>query len=463
MTALLMAIFRQNERFRHWLISSLLRLLRELFSALYWLTYAGRRWGGARYSDPFETFAFMNRWHRGWLVDGKSKRLSARVSYQSVLTRGGMGSGKTSTFVIPNLLKSDHRSFVVTDTSGEIYEACASSLKRRGYQLQSLDLMNLSQSLRYNPLAGLRSFTDIQQAAHLIIKSSPANSNPQDPFWAIAAEKILRLIVQASYHQSDPANFNLATIKYWLNQIAPDGDNKKLDQLMASSSQNDPTLWHDYRGFLRGNPKSLASIIMTADVALSAISNPVIADFTSQHDFDFSSLRTTKTALFVKVRELDMSYYAFLLNLFFTELFRSLLSTRNPNHLPVYLLLDEMGHLTIPDFAIFATTARKYRVAFWIFLQSLSQLESRYGKEEAQAILDGLATKIFLPGMDIETAEIISKTAGRKRRKDDSETSLYGELNMLNPDEVIYLERGEALMLHGNQRPIRFRTRAYFQ
>ncbi len=306
----------------------------------------------------------------------------------------------------------------------------------------------------------MSNMTDIQQISHLIIKSSPANANPQDPFWSIASEKILRIIIQALNNQNCAADMNLAQVKYWLGHLETDGtSNKKLDQLIASSSAGDPMLWHDYRGFLRGNSKSLSSIIMTADVALSALSNPAIADFTSHNDFDFGELRTRKTALFIKVRELDMSYYAFLLNLFFSELFRSLLSERNPNHLPVYLLLDEMGHLTIPDFAIFATTARKYRVAFWVFLQSMAQLESRYGKQEAQTIIDGLATKIFLPGMDIETAEMISKTAGRKRRRDDSETSLYGELNMLNPDEVIYLERYEALLLHGNQRPIRLRLK----
>jgi len=116
--------------------------------------------------------------------------------------------------------------------------------------------------------------------------------------------------------------------------------------------------------------------MMTADIALTAMSNPDVAKFMSANEIDFQRLRTHKTVLYVMVRQQDLSLFSFALNLFYSQLFRHLLSERNPDHLPVYLLLDEFGHLQIPKFDIYATTARKYRVAFWIFLQDLSQLES---------------------------------------------------------------------------------------
>lgn len=445
-----------------WLFSkigrSFWRIMCRLGGFLHWLIYAGRRWQGARYADAFETLAILNPLHRGWLIAGRMQRLSSRTSYQSLLTVGGMGTGKTSRFVIPNLLALDHRSLVITDTSGEIYERCATRLQRRGYDLQCFNLASPDKSHRYNPLAGIASVTDVQQVAGLLIRSSPANAHPNDPFWTSAAEKLLRLLIQALYRLDDPDNCNLTQLRYWLTQIDPGSrDSQNLDELFARASQTDPQLWHDYQGFMRGHPKSLSSIVMTADLTLAAIADPVIARLTAKSSFQFRQLRKRKTALFVQVHELDMRHYAFLLNLYFAEMFRELLSERRSDHLPVYLLLDEFGQLTIPDFAIFATTARKFRVAFWIFLQSLSQLDSRYGKEEAQTIMDGLGTKIFLPGMNVETAEMISKLAGLKRQTNTTDALPYGELSLLNPDEIVHLRRDEALMLHGAMNPIRLR------
>jgi len=255
-----------------------------------------------------------------------------------------------------------------------------------------------------------------------------------------------------------------AKVKYWLNEYEqPSGTPSKLDEFVLGSCGNDAALWQDYKGFIKGNQKAIASVIMTADTALAAVSNPDIAHFLSNHEIDFARLRTRKSVLYVLVRQQDLSYYGFLLNLFYTDLFRHLLSERNPEHLPVYLLLDEFGHLTIPDFAIFATTARKYRVSFWIFLQSLSQLESRYGPQETKTILDGIGTEIYMSGLGIETAEMISKRTGRRRRRDKYEKSVYGEINLLNPDEIISMDDDEVLLLHSNKRPIRYRVVPFYR
>ena len=457
-----------------WVLGSALNVwpLNQIFSGIgksspdffRWLFFAGRRWEGARYMGAVEETKFLSPRNKGWLVDGKSKRVSEQVSYQSMLTVGGMGKGKSSVFVIPNLYTLDNRSMVVTDTSGELYEQTAQYLEMKGFDIQVLNLMDLDKSKQYNPLASANSYTDIQQIAHLIIKSSPSSKDAKDPFWNIAAEKFIRIIIQCLKNQNDPSKYNLAEVKYWLNEYEPpSGKPSKLDRFVLDACANDNMLWQDYKGFIKGNQKILSSVIMTADIALSALSNPDIANFLSKNEIDFNKLRTRKTVLYVMVKQQDLSYYAFILNLFYTDLFRHLLAERNPDHLPVYLLLDEFGHLTIPDFAIFATTARKYRVAFWIFLQSLSQLESRYGQQEAETITDGLATEIYMSGIGIKLAEEICKRIGRKRRTDHKERSAYGEINLMNADEIISMEDDEVLLLHSNKRPIRMRVTPFYR
>lgn len=447
----------------NWVFRGLSRSTPDFFR---WLFYAGRRWEGARYLDPVEEAKFLSSRNKGWLVDGKNKYLSERVSYQSMLTVGGMGKGKSSCFVMPNLFSLDNRSMVVTDTSGEIYDATADTLRIRGFDVQVLDLMDIAHSRAYNPLAYATSYTDIQQVAHLLIKAAPSAQNNKDPFWNIAAEKIIRIIIQCLKNRNEPEHYHLGRVKYWLNQYAPAGKQpSRLDEFVIASCSDAPDdpIWADYKGLMQGNQKSLSSIIMTADTALSALGNPEITEFLSHNEIDFASLRKRKTVLFVKVRQQDLSYYQFILNLFYSQMFRALLSERDPSHLPVYLLLDEFGHLQIPDFDIYATTARKYRVAFWIFLQSLSQLESRYGPQAARTIMDGIGTEIYMSGVDGQTAEALSRRVGRKRRSDPQERSLHGEMNLMNPDEIIHMEDDEVLLLHSNKRPVRIKVTPFYR
>lgn len=124
------------------------------------------------------------------------------------------------------------------------------------------------------------SYTEIQQIAHLLIKSSPATANIKEPFWNIAAEKFIRIIIQCLKNRNEPDKYNLASVKYWLNEYEPpSGKPSHFDKFVIESCANDPLLWQDYKGFIKGNQKSISSILMTADVALSALSNPDISQF----------------------------------------------------------------------------------------------------------------------------------------------------------------------------------------
>jgi hypothetical protein len=76
---------------------------------------------GARWMPKWERYFLLNRTtHKGFLVDGRDNglRLSEKASFKSVLALGGMGAGKSSTYVIPNAFTLDNCSMVFTDTSG---------------------------------------------------------------------------------------------------------------------------------------------------------------------------------------------------------------------------------------------------------------------------------------------------------------------------------------------------------
>jgi len=200
-------------------------------------------------------------------------------------------------------------------------------------------------------------------------------------------------------------------VLYFLNSF---GDGEPLIPFVAANAPDDQT-YHGFKGFISQSEKTMQGMVSQAKMALSMLSDPDVAALTAANSFDFEQLRREKTALFLVFPQNRVSYYALLANLFYTQLFHFCLDDRVDagSSLPIYFLLDEFGHLTIPDFPAIITTTRQRRISLSIVLQSISQLEERYGKQGAHTILNGgVASRLFFSGMDIETAQMLSRTIG---------------------------------------------------
>jgi len=390
--------------------------------------------------------------------------LSLKASFQSLMTIAAVGRGKTSAFVIPNIFTLDKGSLVITDTSGELYEQCSGYLKHQGFEIICLNLFDVKQSHGYNPLHNPSSFSEISKLAHLIIRSSSATGNANDQYWTAGAETILRILIQCLKNKGDDDVCTLGRIKQLLNtfdHFVANGSSQ-FDKFVMDATLDDQLTWENYKGFLAAPEKTVLSFVATANTALMALGNPDLVELTNTHQIDFQSLREKRTALFVMARQQDMSSLGFILNAFFTDLFHTMMKDLNPK-LPVFMLLDEFGNLFIPKFSVIASTARKYKLAFWLFLQSEAQLVSQYGQTEAQTIKDALGTEIYLAGVGLETAERLSRRMGRKRPSRFQSKIKYEDGALMNPDEIISMRDNQALMFHGNKRPLQYRVKPFYK
>lgn len=469
------------------------RLTRRLFDfvfavlaqVLHWFHRRRRGVTGADFLDPLSRFRLLNAHNDGLLLDGSKLRLSASHSCQSLIAYGGVGSGKSSSLVIPNCLTANGASLVIADTSGENYAATSGYLAAIGYDIAVFDLMQPRLSLQYNPCLAADSFAAIKQAAQVIVHSSPAMQGAADPFWAAGAAKIIAILMRALANHVDPGAFTLANVKQLLNHFdahlfrqrgcqfdpAATGDSQSLsrslsliDRFMVEATVADPATFSEYRGFTIRNERAMTSILATADIALDALADPQLASLTARSSFAFANLRSRPTALYVKVRQQDMGYYAFLLNLFYTDLVNALLADLADAGRPVYLLLDEFGHLTIPEFDTFAATARKYRVGFFLFLQSPAQLEKRYGRDGAAIIRDSVQTEIFLKGLKSDHARELSERLGTYRLPYRQDGFIHHRsYPLMEPYEITRLADDEALLLHANKPPLKLKLHPYFR
>lgn len=115
----------------------------------------------------------------------------------NVLVVGSSGAGKTTGFVCPNL-NNPSGSFVVSDTKGQLYKMFASKLRKKGYLVHLINLVNPEHSFGYNPLDYIRRRKDgsvyepdIKKLAKLIV---PALDRAE-PYWENSAARYISMLI----------------------------------------------------------------------------------------------------------------------------------------------------------------------------------------------------------------------------------------------------------------------------
>ena len=83
-------------------------------------------------------------------LDGRKHRRNLNT-----LVVGGSGAGKSRFYAKVNLLQAN-TSYFVLDCKGELLRDCGALLKKKGYEIRVVDLLNMSKSHCYNPFVYLQ-------------------------------------------------------------------------------------------------------------------------------------------------------------------------------------------------------------------------------------------------------------------------------------------------------------------
>lgn len=123
------------------------------------IEYGSARWGTAADIAPYMDKDFfqnipMTQTERITMASRPKQPKYARN--KNILVIGGSGSGKTRFFCKPSLLQA-HSSYVCTDPKGTLLPEIGTFLERKKYRIKCLNLINFRKSMRYNPLAYIRS------------------------------------------------------------------------------------------------------------------------------------------------------------------------------------------------------------------------------------------------------------------------------------------------------------------
>ncbi|MGN0599717.1 MAG: VirD4-like conjugal transfer protein, CD1115 family [Oscillospiraceae bacterium] len=328
---------------------------------------------------------------------------------------GSSGSGKTGGYVIPNL-QNISGSMVVSDTKGRLCKMFKNELKKKGYAVYTLDLVDPLRSCGFNPIGGIRRYAngryreqDVLTLANTVMPVLDA----REPFWEKAAAGYLAFLIAYAMEVLDPEEQNMTSVcKLHHAFIRPGGS---LSFLQWAERNPDTFAARKYREINSSSnaEKMWSSIMEFANRALEPYEFEEARHiFENPDSFDIRSLGRKKTVLFLNVSDTDRTF-DHLINVFYTQALQLLCSeadaaTDGRLKVPVRIIMDDFAaSARIPDFDKVISVIRSREISVSLILQSMTQLESMYSHAEATTIVNNCDHLIYLGSQDMETAQFI--------------------------------------------------------
>ena len=461
--------------------------------------YGSARWGRpediAPYIDPVPDWNIpLPRTESLTMTSRPKDPKTARN--KNILVIGGSGSGKTRFFVKPSLLQM-HSSYVVTDPKGQLLRETGKLLAHGGpkrdengkpvrdgrgkvvyepYRIKVLNTINFSKSMKYNPLAYVRSEKDILKLVNVIIANTKGDGEKSsEDFWIKAERLLYCALIGYIWYEAEPEEKNFITLLELINACEAREDDETykspVDILFDELAQAQPEHFavKQYVKFKMAAGKTLKSILVSCGARLSPFDIKELRDIMTEDELELDTMGDRKTALFLIMSDTDTTFN-FVIAMLQSQLFNLLCDKADDlynGRLPVHVrcLLDEFANIgQIPNFDKLIATIRSREISASIILQSQSQLKTIY-KDAADTIVGNCDVTLFLGGKEKSTLKEISELLGKEtidslsqsenRGAQTSHGLSYQKLGkeLMTQDEIAVMDGGKCILQLRGVRP----------
>ena len=461
--------------------------------------YGSARWGRpediAPYIDPVPDWNIpLTRTESLTMTSRPKDPKTARN--KNILVIGGSGSGKTRFFVKPSLLQM-HSSYVVTDPKGQLLRETGKLLAHGGpkrdengkpvrdgrgkvvyepYRIKVLNTINFSKSMKYNPLAYVRSEKDILKLVNVIIANTKGDGEKSsEDFWVKAERLLYCALIGYIWYEAEPEEKNFITLLELINACEAREDDETykspVDILFDELAQAQPEHFavKQYVKFKMAAGKTLKSILVSCGARLSPFDIKELRDIMTEDELELDTMGDRKTALFLIMSDTDTTFN-FVIAMLQSQLFNLLCDKADDlynGRLPVHVrcLLDEFANIgQIPNFDKLIATIRSREISASIILQSQSQLKTIY-KDAADTIVGNCDVTLFLGGKEKSTLKEISELLGKEtidslsqsenRGAQTSHGLSYQKLGkeLMTQDEIAVMDGGKCILQLRGVRP----------
>ena len=442
------------------------------------IEYGSARWGTAADIAPYMDKDFfqnipMTQTERITMASRPKQPKYARN--KNILVIGGSGSGKTRFFCKPSLLQA-HSSYVCTDPKGTLLPEIGAFLERKKYRIKCLNLINFRKSMKYNPLAYIRSEKDILKLVNaLIMNTKGEGEKSSEDFWVKAERLYYSALIGYIWYEATEEEKNFITLLDLINASEAREDDETyqspVDLLFSQLEEREPDHFavKQYRKFKMAAGKTLKSILISCGARLASFDIKELRDLMEYDELELDTLGDQKTALFVILSDTD-STFNFVAALMYSQLFNLLCDKADDfygGRLPVHvrLILDEFANIgQIPNFDKLIATIRSREISASIILQSQSQLKTIY-KDAADTIVGNCDSTLFLGGKEKSTLKEISELLGKEtidlynqsenRGSQVSHGLSYQKLGkeLMTQDELAVMDGGKCIFMLRGVRP----------
>lgn len=391
------------------------------------MEYGSARWGNANDIKPFihpDFFQNIPLTQTERLTMESRPKIPKYARNKNIIVIGGSGSGKTRFFIKPSLMQM-HSSYVVTDPKGTLIVECGQMLIDGGYVVKTLNTINFTKSMHYNPFAYIRSERDILKLVNTIIANTKGEGEKAtEDFWVKSERLLYCALIGYIWYEAPEEEQNFSTLLDFINasETREDDENFKnaVDLLFDELEEKDPTHFavRQYKKYKLAAGKTAKSILISCGARLAPFDIQELRDLTAYDEMDLESIGTRKTALFVIISDTDDTFN-FIVSILYTQLFNLLCDLADDKYngrLPVHVrcLLDEFANIgQIPKFDKLIATIRSREISASIVLQSQSQLKTIY-KDAADTIVGNCDCTLFLGGKEASTLKEMSAVLGKE-------------------------------------------------
>lgn len=375
------------------------------------------------------------------------------------LVIGATGSGKTQTVILPTVkvLAKNRESMVITDPKGEIYEKTSEMLKAKGYQVLLLNFRDPQNGSAWNPMdLPYKMYKEGNQDKAIELLDDLAlnilydqNNKNADPFWEKTSADYFSGIALGLFEDAKEDEININSIslvssmgeekfggttyiKEYFNTKSPES----AAYINAASTINAPS---ETKG-------SILSVFKQKIKLFASREN--LSEMLSHSDIDLKSIGKKPTAVFIVIQDEKKTYHS-LVTILLKQIYETLISVAQENGgcLPVRtnFLLDEFANMPpLKDVTTMITAARSRQIRFTMIIQNFAQLDSVYGKEEAETLRGNCGNLIYLVTTELKALEEISKMCGEVKSKKDDKTAstplvTISDLQHMKENDVIIM------------------------
>lgn len=310
---------------------------------------------------------------------------------QHYLISGKTGAGKTQVInAFLTSVRQRKQSCIIADPAGGY-------LARFGYEdfdsvLNPFDL----RTLNWSPFAEIRADYDFARIAKAAIPDAEGNSQE----WNFYAQTLLGETMKAMHGQGMKS---LKRLLYFVNSAEQD----ELKDLLQGSPAEILTAPSNSK--MLNNVRSIISIYLSAWVYLQDEGDFSVRDFVSQSDHNGGRW------LFLTYTDAQMALLKYMVATWMELAIIEGLSLSESSDRRFFYVLDELDSLgKISSLRAGLTKLRKYGGVCISGIQTIAQLRSTYGRDEAQTLLSCMSTKLALSQGDNETADYMSNELGEQ-------------------------------------------------